>query len=223
MGSNNMSNDPLKKDNVLNNDFGDIFSAKTDLRKHFLERLETLFAVMDQKYRQVAEQYGFHCQGCKDNCCRTTFYHHTLLEYLFLQEGFEQIDMDQQATIYEKAQTVSSQPVKGLFCPLCRDGRCLLYVHRPMICRLHGIAHEIHRPDRAVGYGPGCAAFETAAKGKPYIVFDRTEFYWELSRLEKEARGAFGMTQRVKMTISQMVTDFWNRRRRQGTTPHEKY
>jgi hypothetical protein len=79
-----------------------------------------------------------------------------------------------------------------------------------MICRLHGIPHEVHRPDRVVNYGPGCTAFEAAAGGKAYIVFDRTEFYWALSRLEQEARAVLGMTRKIKMTVSQMVTAFGN-------------
>ena len=99
----------------------------------------------------------------------------------------------------------------GLFCPLCQEGRCLLYAYRPMICRLHGIPHELHRPDRAVIYGPGCAVFSTVAKGKRYIVFDRTEFYRELSGLEQEARAALRLTPKIKMTISQMVVSFSNR------------
>lgn len=186
----------------------DVFSAHTALRKPFLDRLETLFAVMDQKYRQVSGEYGFHCQGCKDTCCRTTFYHHTVLEYLYLREGFERLGKDQQAAILKQAQTVAQQPSSGHLCPLCRGGWCMLYAYRPMICRLHGIAHEVRRPDRVISYGPGCAAFEAAAEEKPYIVFDRTEFYWKLSRLEQEARAALGMTRRIKMTVSQMVTTF---------------
>ena len=77
-----------------------------------------------------------------------------------------------------------------------------------MICRLHGIAHEVRRPDRTVSYGPGCTAFDAVTKEKSYIVFDRTKFYWALSRLEQDARAAFGITKKIKMTVSQMVTVF---------------
>lgn len=207
---------------MINNVLEEVLSAGAARRKPFLDRIALLFAGMDQTYRQVSDQYGFHCQGCKDNCCRTTFYHHTMLEYLYLLEGFERMGRALRAAVLKQAQTVSLQPSSGHLCPLCRGGRCLVYAYRPMICRLHGIAHEVHRPDRAVSYSPGCGAFEADSEGKPYIVFDRTEFYWELSRLEQEARAALGMTQRIKMTVSQMVTAFWNRSRRQGATSHEK-
>ena len=161
---------------------------------------------MDGRYREVADHYGFHCRGCEDNCCRTTFYHHTVVEYLYLKVGFQTLAPQVRSEVRQLAQKVMAQPSGGLFCPLCRDGRCLLYDHRPMICRLHGIAHELHRPDRGVSYGPGCAEFEAAAKGKPEIAFDRTEFYWDLSTLERDTRAALGVTQKIKMTVSQMVT-----------------
>ena len=180
-------------------------SAGDAIRGPLLERLALLFAEMDQTYKQVSDQYGFHCQGCKDNCCRTTFYHHTVLEGLYLLEGFKGLDEALREAIQQRAKMISIQPYEGLFCPLCQEGRCLLYLYRPMICRLHGIAHEVHRPDQTVSYGPGCAAFKAVAEKKPYIVFDRTDFYWKLSRLEQEARIALGVNQKIKMTVSQMV------------------
>jgi len=189
------------------------FSTETALWEPFLDRIARLYADMDDMYRRVSDQYGFHCQGCKDNCCRSTFYHHTVLESLYLMKGFEQMDKDRQAVVVKRAQVVSLYPRAGHFCPLCQEERCLLYTYRPMICRLHGIAHEVRRPDGAVSYGPGCEQFEAVTQGQSYVVFDRTEFYWALSRLEKEARECLGVTKRIKMTVSQMVTAFKNRSR----------
>ena len=185
-------------------------SADPALRKPFLERITLLYSAMDETYRRVSDQYGFHCQGCEESCCRTTFYHHTVLEALYLLAGFERMEKQLRAEIAMRARSVSLQPHAGHFCPLCQEGRCLLYACRPMICRLHGIAHEVRRPDRTVSYGPGCAAFEATVKGRSYIVFDRTEFYWTLSRMEQEARAALGVTNKLKMTISQMLAAFEN-------------
>ena len=187
------------------------FTAETALRKPFLDRIALLFADMDEKYLHVSDKYGFHCQGCEDNCCRSTFYHHTVLECLYLLQGFERLGEDLRETVLKQAQIVSLEPSAGLFCPLCPEGLCLLYNYRPMICRLHGIAHEVHRPDRTVNYGPGCATFEDVTRGKAYIVFDRTEFYWALSSLEKEARAALGVSKKIKMTVSQILTAFGDR------------
>lgn len=201
----------------MKNGLEEALSTERALWKPFLDRAALLYADMDEKYGQVSDQYGFHCQGCEDNCCRTTFYHHTVLECLCLFKGFGCMGEDLRAEVLKQAQLVSRQPSAGHYCPLCREGRCLLYTYRPMICRLHGIAHEVHRPDRAVGYGPGCAAFETVAKGKPYIAFDRTKYYWELSRLEQDVRAVLGVTKKIKMTVGQIVAAFGNR-----TSPHEE-
>lgn len=186
----------------------DAISAEENLRKPFLDRLEMLYADMDDRYREVAARYGFHCRGCEDNCCRTTFYHHTVVEYLFLEAGFRALDKNIRTAAVRQAKRVAARPSEGLFCPLCMDDRCLLYTYRPMICRLHGIAHEFRRPNGAVNYGPGCAAFEAAADGKPYIAFDRTVFYLELSRLEHGIRSALEITEKLKKTVSQMVIEF---------------
>ena len=59
-----------------------------DIEAPFIERLKTLYADMDAAYQAAADHYGFHCDGCLDNCCLTRFYHHTHLEYLILRQGF---------------------------------------------------------------------------------------------------------------------------------------
>lgn len=184
--------------------------AAEDRREPFLVRLENIYAHMDRKYSEVAAQYGFYCQGCKDSCCRTTFYHHTSVEYLYIRAGVQTLGKEKQVGILRRAKKVSKHPDAGLFCPLNEGGQCLLYAYRPMICRLHGIAHELHRPDGTVIHGPGCAVFEKAAKGKAYVAFDRSDFYWELSKLEREAREALGVSGKTKMTIAQMVETILN-------------
>jgi len=180
-------------------------SAGEARQRPFMDRLGALFEKMDRRYSEVADRCGFHCRGCEDSCCKTTFYHHTLVEYLYLNAGVRSLAKELQAKILLLSEDVLANPDAGRFCPLNDAGRCLLYTHRPMICRLHGIAHELRRPDGSVHRGPGCAAFDSAAGSEPGIALDRTEFYWELSKLEKEAREAFGFSHKIKMTISQMV------------------
>ena len=64
-----------------------------------LNRMETLFGEMNRAYETVAGQYGFQCNGCADNCCLTRFYHHTLLEYLYLMEGLRTLESGVRQTI----------------------------------------------------------------------------------------------------------------------------
>lgn len=181
----------------------------------FRERLQALFAQMDHAYQAAARGYGFDCQGCAESCCRTRFYHHTLLEYLFVREGMASLAPEDQAALRQRAADVCREAAslerQGLpirvMCPLNRGGRCRLYAHRPMICRLHGIPHELRPPGRPVVYGPGCHLFSDRYGRIKYIPFDRTPFYARMAGLEQEIRRAAGFEQRLKMTIAQMLAE----------------
>ena len=179
----------------------------------YFDRLQTIFADMDQKYDRAAGHYGFLCRGCEENCCRTRFYHHTFIEYLFIRNGFEGLPVPEQSEILAGAKEVCRQvkladeqgrPVR-LMCPLNSDGLCRLYRHRPMICRLHGIPHELRRPAQPAVYGPGCGDFDARCSDKPYVKFDRTPFYLEMAALENEFKQASGLTDRIKMTVAEMI------------------
>jgi len=179
----------------------------------FFDRLQNIFADMDRKYGTAAQFYGFQCQGCDDNCCRTRFYHHTYLEYLLIRRGFDNLDAPGRSAVRAKAEAVCRQteqadkngvPVRQM-CPLNNDGMCTLYHYRPMICRLHGIPHELQKPGQPVIHGAGCGAFDEQFSDKPYFKFDRTQFYFEMARLENEFKQAAGLTGRIKLTVAEMI------------------
>ena len=188
-------------------------SSERDILLRFVSRLETFFKKMDREYETIAERYGFVCRGCEDNCCRTRFYHHTFIEYYYIREGFETLSEEQQKKIRQAASMVDQIHTiagrKGLsakeMCPLNLNGRCILYSYRPMICRLHGIPHELHRPGKTVQNHPGCNAFYEQCRQPPYIRFDRTPFYIEMSALERDLKSALGISERIKMTVAQML------------------
>lgn len=181
-----------------------------------LFRLEALFHEMDQAYEAVAGQYGFRCNGCADNCCLTRFYHHTLSEYLYLVKGMDTLGADLRRELRQQAVAVSTRIADAdrrgetarIMCPLNRDDRCVLYSFRPMICRLHGIPHELHRPGGNPIRSPGCNAFseQCRQRGKTeYIPFDRTPFYRQMAILEKKMRLETGYIDKIKLTIAQML------------------
>lgn len=183
-----------------------------------MERLKTTYAAMDKKYQEAADYYNFHCKGCEDNCCFTRFYHHTLLEYLYIIVGYNTLEHGKQVEVKHRALEVCREtdlagakgdPVR-LMCPLNFDGLCLLYASRPMICRLHGIPHEVHRPGEGVLYAPGCDAFTKQCQEKERFKFDRTPFYIEMAELEKELKQAVGRPQKIKMTVAQMIQTYGN-------------
>ncbi len=182
----------------------------------FLDRLKTIFTVMDETYRKASDDYGFHCTGCEGSCCFTRFYHHTLLEYFFIREGYKALGYEKQREVMQRAQDVcrktdqageNGQPVR-LMCPLNVDGLCLTYANRPMICRLHGIPHELHGPNGGVMQGRGCDVFYQQCSQNERFTFDRTPFYVEMANLEGELRQIVGMTQKIKMTIAQMIVSY---------------
>jgi hypothetical protein len=177
----------------------------------FLERLRSLFGTMDEAYRLAASSHGFVCNGCEDSCCRTRFHHHTLLEYLYLREGFRQLPAGHQVEVRARAAAFErASPAGGPerpMCPLNLQGRCLAYAHRPMICRLHGIPHELTLPGRPPQQGPGCDAFNRSCGRNPGPALDRTPLYAELARLESEFRKALGLPYRIRMTVAEMLLE----------------
>ena len=186
---------------------------KYDKRSHFLDSLKVIYEAMDQKYQEAADYYGFYCEGCKDNCCRTLFYHYTLLEYFYIHEGYNTLEYDRKVEIKTRALEVCRKTdeakEKGmavrLMCPLNFDGLCILYDYRPMICRLHGIPHELQRPGQNVIHSPGCDAFAEQNRKKSYFKFDRTAYYIQMAELENEVKKAANMTQKLKMTVAEML------------------
>jgi len=179
----------------------------------FLKRLGAIYSSMDLKYSESAAYYGFNCTGCEDNCCLTRFYHYTVLEYLYILEGFNHLDTEKQMKIKARALKVRRKLIEASrkgkrhrqMCPLNSDGKCILYSRRPMICRLHGIPHELHKPGQDITYQPGCEAFLKQFGAKDYHRFDRTPFYIKMASLERDLKQAAGITTKVKMTIADML------------------
>ena len=191
--------------------------APQDFADQF-NRLEQINEAIDRAYTDVASQYGFHCSGCEDNCCLTRFYHHTYLEFLYLLKGYRGLERSQQIDIREKAESVCSALREAdaknndrsirLMCPLNFDGFCCLYQYRPMICRMHGLPHELRRPDGRIIQGPGCAYLEQHYGKQATVSFDRTPFYQEMARLEKELRSLVHADTKIKMTVAEMILAF---------------
>jgi hypothetical protein len=179
----------------------------------FIDRLKQIYAAMDQTYNMAAGHYGFTCAGCRDNCCRTRFYHHTVIEYTYFIEGLKTLTPLKQEEVKSRATTVVNKTASvddhaasvRLMCPLNYDERCILYPYRPMICRLHGIPHELRKSGQKTIYGPGCETFDRRCGPGAYFEFDRTPFYLELAKLEQEVKQALGVAGKFKMTVAEMI------------------
>ncbi|MFZ7126086.1 MAG: hypothetical protein ACOWWM_08040 [Desulfobacterales bacterium] len=178
-------------------------------------KLAAVYADMDQAYAEAAEYHGFRCQGCKDNCCETEFHHHTMVEYLYIYRGFEALPAQMKPGVLARAEAAlvrrQSKPTGGhlrIMCPLNTDGRCILYSHRPMICRLHGIPSMFRHPMGGISYSPGCGDFDRLGNPDAETRLDRTPFYARMAQLEKALRSDSGIENRIRMTIADMIVTF---------------
>ncbi len=180
---------------------------------NYFDDLKSLYARMDQMYDESADAYGFHCSGCSDNCCLTRFFHHTLIEFLYLRKGFADLDELVREEVRHQALEVNEKVLFAedagqtprVMCPLNREGLCLLYQYRPMICRLHGIPHEFVHPVKSKIIGPGCHEFEAQCNQKQYMPFDRTPFYRQMAMLESQLKKETGVAEKIKKTVAQML------------------
>ena len=182
----------------------------------FKVRLKRIYSAMDQAYNAAAGHYGFACAGCRDNCCRTRFYHHTVIEHIYMIEGLNRLPLKKQNEVKSRALRVVDETTRAddngavlrRMCPLNFDELCILYPYRPMICRLHGIPHELQKPGQNPVRGPGCGTFDQQCGSQSYFKFDRTPFYRDLAMLEQKVKQTLGFNGKHKMTIAEMILDF---------------
>lgn len=178
----------------------------------FLKQLAELYRDMDRQYDVAATAYGFECRGCRDNCCRTRFYHHTHIEFFQLLAAFCRLPLeDRQAAVVRARQYdrgTEPEPAGGhaaIMCPLNVDEKCRLYDSRPMICRLHGLPHELRRPGADPVVSPGCGAFHERAGHGDYLPFDRTPLYVGMAQLERACKQSLQLTGKCRLTVAQMI------------------
>ncbi|MCY1056985.1 YkgJ family cysteine cluster protein [Nannocystis sp. SCPEA4] len=109
-----------------------------------LQRLRVHLRIVDGDVAPVVARYREHIQcrpGCGE-CCRQSF---TVseIEGALLREGLAAADPSTRAAIVARARTHAP----GAACPALGDGEiCLLYAHRPRICRKYGI--PLWHPER---------------------------------------------------------------------------
>lgn len=177
------------------------------------EQLAELYTTMDHAWDETAARYGFQCTGCEDNCCFSLFFHHTHAEKAYLLDGFSRLPRQDKEEILSRAKEYcrltfdpNSPEVpasKKAPCPLLLDNQCRLYEFRPMICRMHGLPHELHKPGYQALRGPGCNAGQF--DDHDYIPFDRTPFYRDMAAIEMNFRSETQKTGKIKETIAQML------------------
>jgi hypothetical protein len=175
-------------------------------------RLAALYAKMGKEFAKAAPQ-GFTCEGCQQNCCVSYFQHHTHIEWHYLWEGLDALPEEKHNEYVRRAQenvnltreALARGEVPKVMCPVNEDGKCGLYEHRMMICRMYGV------PNFLVGQAglrqfPGCPVCMEMVEGTEFDRVDRTPLYRELVALEMDFLGSRrNQVPRVDLTLSEMI------------------
>lgn len=178
-----------------------------------LQALAALYAEMEAAYDQVATLLDFSCQGCTDNCCDSYFQHHTYIEWAFLREGLRALPAERQSAYQRRARLALDQYQEALaqghrpqvMCPINDNGRCGLYQHRLLICRLHGVPASLTNPHGQEHRFPGCFRCQEVTAGRPNVTtMDRTRFFKSMVGLEQAFLGGRSLP-RLKMTLAEML------------------
>jgi len=183
--------------------------------------LEEIYEELERLYADVAARICFSCDKCPDNCCDSYFQHHTYLEWAYMYMGVKELPKKKKKEIVVRAAEYIAQCHKVLaeggrpqvMCPLNENGRCVLYKHRMLVCRTHGVPATITRPDGQSMHFPGCFRCQEKVKKKfmheskaPRV--ERTPFLQRLAKLENELlynrRNDYP---RVNKTIAEMLVE----------------
>ncbi|MBF0537139.1 MAG: hypothetical protein HQL03_02685 [Nitrospirae bacterium] len=189
----------------------------------FMDKLGDIYREIDEQYTHIQGVYnGFNCDACDDNCCTTVFHHYTLIEEYYLFRGLSEIN-DQQLVeaVLQNAESYCMQVARHphdshtlrIMCPVNHQGRCIVYKHRPLICRIHGVAAVLHSPIKGRQQWDGCQLFVQRCGDNVKIkgqLLDRTPFYTRIATLEKQLRHELVFLHKTKKTIAEMVMDFAN-------------
>lgn len=168
-----------------------------------LRSYELMVDQADRAFQRMKEEHGpsiacdLHCS----ECCHAVF-GLFLIEAVSLKQQFDQLDMQEKKDVLlrcneterglkrlEKKLEVHGEDQEmqasilareRIRCPLLDDNcACVLYVHRPITCRVYGIPTKIHGRARVCGK----AKFE---KGVSYPIFDLDGVYRNLYALSRE-------------------------------------
>lgn len=190
------------------------------LKPELAEQLRVLYRDMEQAYDVVADALGHGCTGCPDNCCDSYFQHHTYIEWCYVWQAMEELDEAVRDNIIERARDyeresnrlISSGQRPKLMCPLNEAGRCVLYAHRLMVCRTHGVPASLTRPDGQKLSFPGCfRCQELVERSSPadgqIPVMERTRLLHRLAMLEQQLLdGRRHLVPKLRLTIAAMLT-----------------
>lgn len=191
------------------------------LKPELAELLRVLYEDMEEAYDAVAGELGHGCAGCPDNCCDSYFLHHTYIEWCYLWLAMDNLEPPMRERLIGRAREYEKQSREllrdgqrpKLMCPLNEEGRCVLYAHRFMVCRTHGVPAEMTRPDGKKLSFPGCFRCQelvarTSLSAEQIPTMERTRLLQRLAMLEQQLLdGKRHLMPKVKRTIASMLVE----------------
>jgi hypothetical protein len=186
-----------------------------NLSTAMIRQMENIYAELESAYDTVADELKFSCRGCPDNCCDSYFLHHTYIEWSYLWLGVLELAEQKREELQARAREYVIRAEKELhhnrrpqiMCPLNENGLCILYKHRLMVCRTHGVPATLTRPDGKILHFPGCFRCQEQVRtdGMTRSV-ERTALLRRLAALENEyLNNRRHLYSKVKLTIAQML------------------
>ncbi|MCX5876334.1 MAG: hypothetical protein NT087_08615 [Deltaproteobacteria bacterium] len=185
------------------------------LQPELAAKIADLYDRMEQAYDIVARQLDFTCDGCPDNCCDSYFQHHTYVEWAYLWQGLMELEPERRAAMENRAAEYAAACEKALargerpqlMCPLNEKGRCGLYLHRLMICRMHGVPSSLTFPNGKMQKFPGCFRCQEIVGDRQAVPsVERASLFRELVAFEQELLGEqLSQLPKLKKTIAEMI------------------
>jgi hypothetical protein len=176
--------------------------------------LADIYQAMQAEYDCMAAEIRLTCPDCPDNCCDSWFFHHTHLEWAYLWQGLRRLDAHMLRRLVNQAEEyirqsqgqIAAGQRPQLMCPLNEGGRCCLYEHRLLICRMHGVPAALTLPDGRTARFLGCSRCQEIVGEKDAPHMDRTPFLSRLAALEASLLGGSRQScPKVKKTIAEMI------------------
>ncbi len=104
-----------------------------------IQKYKDFLKELDSKLLNYFNQHKshIHCKiGCS-SCCETGDYPLSQLELEYLMQGYINLENEVKIIVQENIKKLE----KGGCCPFLVEKKCSVYLYRPIICRVHGLAY----------------------------------------------------------------------------------
>ena len=157
------------------------------MREELFPRYEELPRKADILFKTIHEKYpdSVRCRIRCCDCCHAVFGLFPI-EAAYINYHFNRLDRKVRRDVMKRAEKAEGEMIKAkdslkvfeedpkmkvyglgkqrVKCPLLSDKEeCVLYEHRPIICRIYGVPYSLHKEKKEIAYVCGISGFEAQA------------------------------------------------------------